>query len=251
MSQIINQTDEYNTVTENELSVILASFETQFIYSVIQDNLNAKYSTNFIGVERPNVVRSFEDSFKNLFNTYPMDHENIKYTRQVTYEEIIDILCQSYNLSKTQSENNLLDKFALAYYMYDLLISNFSKNIINFYTRYIIQEKNAIYSYFNLDALKKNKDSSTIYGRKTYKDPKLAIINANLLSILDNMQAFDISFENICSFVYPDKSIVDLICQNISPTIDFYKTYYCEIVRNPDIKPLFITSIRLEIQKYQ
>ena len=35
MSQIINQTDEYNTVTENELSVILASFETQFIYSVI------------------------------------------------------------------------------------------------------------------------------------------------------------------------------------------------------------------------
>ena len=44
MSQIINQTDEYNTVTENELSVILASFETQFIYSVIQDNLNAKYN---------------------------------------------------------------------------------------------------------------------------------------------------------------------------------------------------------------
>ena len=70
MSQIINQTDEYNTVTENELSVILASFETQFIYSVIQDNLNAKYSTNFIGVERHNVVRSFEDSFKNLLNTY-------------------------------------------------------------------------------------------------------------------------------------------------------------------------------------
>ena len=250
MSQIINQTDEYNIVTENELSVILASFETQFIYSVIQDNLNAKYSTNFIGIERPNAVKSFEDTFKNLLNTYPMDHENINYTRQMTYEEIIDILCQSYNLIKTQEETTLIDKFALAYYMYDLLVSNFSKNIINFYARYIIQEKNSIYSYFNLDAMKKNKDSSTIYGKKTYRDPKLAIINANLISILENMQSFDISFENICSFVYSDKSIVNLLCQNISPAVDFYKTFYCEIIRNPDIRPLFITSIRLEIQKY-
>ena len=54
-----------------------------------------------------------------------------------------------------------------------------------------------------------------------------------------------------CTVIYPDPNVVDLLVNNFVPQIDFYKTFYCEPLRNPNLSSLFITSIRLEIQKRQ
>lgn len=251
MSQFINGTKEYDIVTQNELSVILASFETSYIFAVIKDNLAMRYNSNFIGITKPNTVGAFENTFKNLKEIYPVDHENIDFTRQETYSEIIELLSNEYHFTPSPLQDSLVDKFPLAYYMYDFFVSNFSNYITRFFSQYIFREKNAIYNYFNLENLKKNKDSSTVYGRRAYEDPKLAIINANLVYILDQMQAFDISFRDICSIIYTDPTVVELLNQNLCPQSDFYKEFYCEAIRNKDIAPLFLTSIRLEIQKQQ
>lgn len=251
MSQVLSNSLGYNTVTENELAVLLASFETSYIYSVIQDNINHRFDTMFIDIVKPNAVAAFEANFKNLREQYPMDVENIKYVRDNTYEEIIEILCKNGGLVPTENYSTLEDKYAAAYYLYDLIVSNFSNNITEFFSNYIHREKNSLYNYFNLDSVKKNKDSATLYGKKAYEDTKMAIINANLVYILNQMQAFDITFRDICTVIYPDPNVVDLLVNNFVPQIDFYKTFYCEPLRNPNLSSLFITSIRLEIQKRQ
>lgn len=247
----LNLSKDYSIVTERELSTILASFETSFVFAAIKDNLAMKYNDCFIGITKPNTVTAFENTFNNLKEVYPMDHDNILAVRQQTYEEIIDILCSEYNLAKGDCYDDIIDKYTLAYYMYDLLVSNFSNHITTFFANYIFREKDAIYNYFNLDQFKKNKDSSTIYGKKAYEDPKLAVISANLVNILQSMQAFDISLYDICSVVYPDPNIVNLFRYNISDLGDFYKQYYCEVLRNQSIVSLFYTSIRLELQRSQ
>lgn len=250
MQPFIND-DDYSVVTQNELSTILATFDSAYIFSVIQDNLKLKYDNSFIGILIPNVVGSFEKTFQNLLEVYPMDHDNIYEVRDQTYDRIIEILCNEYKLSLNINQIDNVDKYTLAYWMYDMLVSNFSNYITTFFSRYIIQEKENLYNYFNLDAVKKNKDSSTIYGKKAYNDLKLAIINSHLLNILTAIQAFDITFEQICETVYADKNIISLLINTLLPTVDFYKTFYCEALRNADIVPIFITNIRLEIQKNQ
>ena len=251
MSVSIGTTKDYSIMTQNELSTILASFESSYIFLVIKDNIAMKFNDAFIGIIKPNTIAAFENTFNNLREVYPMDHENIMSVRQQTYEEVIDLLCYEYNFSKSDYYNDILDKYTLAYYLYDLLVSNFSNNITTFFANYIFREKDALYNYFNLERFKKNKDSSTIYGRKAYHDTKLAIINANLVYILQNMQAFDITLAEICRTVYPDINISNLITQNIIDNGNFYKQYYCEVISNPNISPIFFTSIRLEIQKEQ
>lgn len=251
MSQIINNTSNYSIVTQRELAVLLAAFETSYIYNVIQTNLANKYDTNFLNNLKPNVVGSFEMNFKNLLATYPMDHENINFTRQQTYEEIIDILANEYQFRVSDTYPDMLDKYALAYFAYDLLVARFTNYITYFFADYLIREKESIYAAFNLDAIKKNKDSSTLYGRRAYEDPKIAVINANLLMILQGMTTFDISFADICKAIYPDTNIGDMLAQTLIPTVDFYKTYYCAALGNPQLTPGFLTSIRLEIQRRQ
>ena len=251
MSVNINISKDYNIMTQNELNTVLASFESEFIFSVIKDNLAMKYNDAFINIVKPNVVSAFENTFNNLKEIYPMDHDNIMNVRQQTYEEIVDILCAEYNLSKGDCYDDLLDKYTLTYYLYDFLVANFTNNIVEFFSNYIFREKDAIYDYFNLDQFKKNRDSSTLYGRKAYTDMKLAIINANLVNILTSMQSFDISLNDIYTLTYKDPHVVGMFRQNISDNGDFYKSYYCNVIRDQNLAPIFYTSIRLEIQKDQ
>ena len=38
----------YNITTENELSVILSHFNTEFVFDIIRDNLSKKFNYNII-----------------------------------------------------------------------------------------------------------------------------------------------------------------------------------------------------------
>lgn len=251
MSQKIENSADYSIVTQTQLATVLATFESSYIYSIIKDNLAMRFDNNFISIQKPNVVSALEETFINLKEIYPMDHDNIEAVRQETYEEIIKILANEYQLKLSLEYEMLNDKYPLAFYMYDLLVANFSNYITLFFSNYIFREKDALYDYFKLENYKKNKDSSTIYGKKVYGDPKIAIINANLIYILESMQAFDISMENICTVVYPDPNVTTMFNLYLIPQIDFYKTFYCEVIRNKIIAPLFYTTIRLEIQRRQ
>ena len=249
MSQYINSSDIYTLTTEKELAVLLSTFNSQYIFDIISDQLKDKYNSSF-NLTKPNVVESFEQTFKNLALQFPMDRENILDTREEVYREITDIILKEYGFVLKEDVN--LDSYTLALYVYDFFVANFSKYISVFFASYMYQEKNGIYSYFRLEDHKKDKDSSTIYGKKTYSnDIVLGVISANLIYILDNMASFDITFEHILRYVYKDDTIINYILNYIAPTKDFYKEFYCEVFRNKDIRPIYITYTSLEFGKMQ
>lgn len=248
MSQDVSNLDIYTISTEKDIATLLSTFNSQYIFDIIQDHLRNKFDNTFF-LTKPNVVMSFEQTFKNLEDQFPMDRNNILDTRYTTYMQIIEILLNEYKFSIRTDDN--FQPYTVAYYMYDFFVSNFARYIAIFFANYLYQERTNIYNYFNLEEFKKNKDSTTIYGKKIYNDTTLAVINANLIYILDNMASFDITFETIIKYIYKDPAIENCLLSCISPIEDFYKNFYCAAFKDKSLRPLYITYTRLEFQKMQ
>lgn len=245
MSDFIANSQAYNITSENEIAIILSRFNSNYIFDVIKDTIQNRFS-NYNYLTNPNVVSAFEQNFKDLQARYPSDAQNIAYVRQETYKEIINILCKEYSLQF--NDNGETDYFTLALYLYDFLVANFNRYLTLFFANYIYKEKNNLYDFLSMESMKKNKDTSTIYNKKVYKDIKLAVLNANLLTVVASMSQFDISFENILMSCCGNKIIVNGILNYIQPIDDFYKNSYCKVFQT-DFQPVVLTNIRLEIQK--
>jgi hypothetical protein len=234
----------YNVCVETEISNILSHFNTQFIFDVIKDNINNR--TSYIQMLNGNIPASFEQYFKQIKMRYTGDIQTIDQVRIDTYREIIKILCNECKLQYIESQ--IQDYYSAAYYLYDFLVANFTNNLVGFFANYIIKEKNGLYDSLKLNEYKKNKDSSTSYSKKIYKNIKLAIINSNLDYVIDNICVFDISFQNILSTVYFDKNVIKYIESIVTPLNDFFKMYYVSLIQS-NLRPILLTNIRLEIQK--
>lgn len=233
----------YNIVSDNELASILSYFDEDFVNNIITYNLQNKFKPYNPPIA--NLVNSFELQYNTIIDVYG-NLEEIAQKRIHMYMHIIEFVCNYYNLDYSIEG---ADIYSAAHIIYELLISNFSNNIINFFTNYIIKERNTLYTGLNLAALKKNKDSSTLYSKKIfYKSVKIGAINANMELVLDSIKVFDIPFEEILSFIYP-KNIVAFILSIIRPKEDFYKSVFVPMIDNPEYRPTLITSIRLNLQQ--
>lgn len=246
MSGFIASSGLYNVCPENEITVMMSHFSTDYIFDIIKDNIESQYTCYKLGTI-PNIVSSFEQYFKYCLTMYTSDEDvkKIHETRNETYSEIIRIICQYFNFYFNANQEDL---FTAAFNLYDFFISNFTNNVVTFFSKYIIKEKNALYDLMNLSESKRSKDTSTIYNKKLYKNTKLAIINANLESVLDNIMTFDISFETILTILFQDKNLIKYMSTLIQPCTDFFKTVYLPLLQS-HLKPIIITNIRLEIQK--
>lgn len=237
----------YNTHVQNEIADILVYFDENLIIDSV--NLAIAQRFNFdTCIPGINLVESLEQKFKfSLENTDTDVRDFILEKRNNVYSLIINLICNSFNLTFTNNYNSS-DNYALAYYLYDFLISDFKNKMIMFFTNYIYKEKNNIYTN-HLSHLKKEKNSSMVYGKKLYKNTKFATINANMEYVISNLSCYDISFEEILTNVYPEKSIVQLLADNIIPNVDFYKVHYCNLF-NTMIKYPIINQVRLLFHSY-
>ena len=234
----------YNINTETELASVLSHFDSAFIFDLVKGNLTKRYESGY--TSNPNLVISLEQNFKSIKDYYQFDLEKIEQVRQDTYYEIINIICNHYGL--IYSNNPDIDLYSAALYLYDFLVANFANYISIFFSRYIHKERTPIYDSMNLAALKKNKDSSTLYGKKMYRDVRLAVINANLAYVIDNMKYYDLTLHDILSVVYPDKNVANFIANIITPTNDFFKVHYMSAFVS-DYSAIILSNIRFEIQR--
>lgn len=175
----------YEMGTEQELSAILSHYDSNFVYDTINFQVNRVKNTAYNLTPIPNIVAAWEANFKAIIDQYGSEAmTQIQEVRQETYREIIRIICAAYNLNFTIDD---VDPYAAAFTLYDVFVCNMSSNIIRFFASYIYKERSAIYDSMGLAEYKKNKDSSTIYGKRMYKDIKLAVINANIIKVIDNI----------------------------------------------------------------
>lgn len=240
-----NNTD-YSIVTDREISTVLSHFSPEMIRDVIENVLEDRVRPYSYSIG--NLVSSYETNFRIARAQYPNYAEELENKRLETYEFILNKVCEYHSLSYAMEPNT--DIYTAAVYTYQFLVSDYKKNIVSFFTNYILKEKNSIYDSLNLAEFKKNKDSSSIYSKKVYKgvNPKLLAIHANLNYVLEEISAFDIDLNVIIDYVYThDKQLSRFLQSFLGDNGDFYHNHFMNVINGPE-RPELITNIRLQLQ---
>lgn len=237
----------FNVATENELAEVLSHYSSEFIFSIVNKAMKSRYECLPITTP-PNVVAAWEQNFKAIIARYGESCASEVYqVRNETYKEIIDTICREFSLNFTIDES--VDLYSAAFYLYSLFVCGFTDNMTTFFANYIYKERATIYESLNLGDLKKNKDTSTAYGKRVFKDSKLGTINANI----------DMVISQICAMNFPFYAIIMTICganselakyyiNIVSANDNFFEKAYISILKS-DIRPEVITAIRFKLQE--
>lgn len=241
MYELYRNSGIYNIIAEGEIANILSKFDSSYIMDVIDSNLANRFAYNPT-LSNPNIVNSYELNFKGMIDNFPDDSDNIMSIRQDTYLTIINKICNAFNLTYIGDQP---DCYILAYNIYDLFVSGYSRNIINFFSRYIYNYCGEIYNNMGLDKYKKNKDTTTNYIRKVYggNAKYIDIVIARIREVIYYISGFDIDFYTFLSFNY-SKEMCDFLYSNIAPMGNIFKDEFCKVVDNPAI----LTEIRVKLQ---
>lgn len=234
--------------SEKAVGTILSKFSTNFIMDVIDDNIKMKFRPFNVGPA--NFVIVLEQNYQMTKLQNPSFVNEIENNRAQTYREIINKICKFYNLQfigEQYQELNPNDLFNLASILFDIFVSNFTNRMIEFFVRYIVNNKDDIYnSIENAEEIRKNKEM-TSYGRKMYTDPKLVVIHSSLNSVIMNIASHDIPLALLLTYL-TDRDTAAYLSGMIVDINDIYKNHYASYILNELTKADIFTSIKLTMQ---
>ena len=236
----------YSLSSEYNLAEMLEHFDSNYVIDIINNKID---NINYASVlTEPNMVTALEEEFKIMYERFPGDESNTRQIRVELYEDIIKLLCDRFNLQFNEDDDNI-DRFTAAYYLYDFLICNRAAYMINFFVSFIVNNKNTICDTLGLEPPKKVKDPSPGQGRNLYSDPKFIVIVANMKSVLHHIVGIDITLRNILESIYTVPSVVDFFDNMVSDKGDFCKDFYAAVIMRPEIEPIIDVGVRLGLQK--
>lgn len=236
-----------NVNIDNQLAGILGQFNDDYILDVVNDSLKNRF--NAYQAPNPNVITAYEFTFKNLTEGFNSNIEDITNTRNRTYMNIINTICNFYNLQFNSHDDT--DYYSAAYWLYDFFVAGFAEHLKYFYAMFLIQEREAIATSFNLNTIRKENDVTFSYSKKLFKDPSLAAIHCNIDYVLNQMDCFNISMIDILAKVYNQSSTIAPYIAGIvsDPTGRFFTDFYQSFVlRSPDSADM-MTYIKLALQQ--
>ena len=239
---------EYTVRANNQLSVILSQFDSDYIMDIIEDTLTRSFNT-FDLFGPPNAVEGFENVFREMMIVYEGEEERIQESREEVYRTIISTICRHMDLQF--NEASTADLYTIARCMYDFFVSRLNSYIVTFYERYITSEKDNIYVNFHLEDMKKNKDMGTIYSRMAFGEgDAISLIVANLQKVISALRNMPVTDEYVYRTIYGPNNeyIVQLMLQNISSNTSIFNLFN-RILFNETMYPTIITHIRMAIQQ--
>lgn len=247
MIDIFKNSQIISRVAEDEVRSILAHFNSGYVLSLVQSQLADRY--NPINPYKPNIIKSFEDNFNDLKNEYPFDVGNIEKIRLEVFDDIIKMISSSCDIRFGIDQDNEYELYQALFYLYDLMISSFCRNNIEFISNYIYTLRNDLYEVLQLKNNKKEKDAASIYIKKKYDDPVISSIVAKISQVVYFISSMDVTFQQYVEFCYKShgQKVVDLILNTITPNDPFIFQHQFCVVNNPAI----LSSIRVcLIQKH-
>lgn len=239
---------EYDIRSNNQLSVILSQFDSDYVMDIIEDTMIRSFNS-FDLFGPPNAVESFEDVFKEMLVVYPDEADRIRESREEVYLTIIQTICRHMELQF--NENNEVDLYTMARCMYDFFVSKLNNYIVTFYERYITSEKDNIYINFHLEDMKKNKDMATSYSRMAFGEgDAISLIVANLQKVVSALRNMPVTDDYIYRTIYGanNEHVVQLLAQNLTSHTSIFNLFN-KILFNENMYPTVITHIRMAIQQ--
>lgn len=240
-NQVIN-----NIHTDDALASILDNLSPEYIFHVIEDSVKMRFRP--YNTPMPNIVYSFEQTFKAQLDAAPSARDIIMEKRATVYTQIIEIICSKFNLEYIPGD----DLYSDAFYMYSFFISDFTNCFVQFFVSFINNEKQQIYNSMGLQDQRKNKDAASVYSKKIYNEEnvELAAIHANLYSVLSNIATYDISLNNILECVYTGAQGA-MIANHIASVVHdkgYYYNFYKEYIMNDLYAADAVTLIKFALQ---
>lgn len=240
----------FNSIdTDYGIGTILSNFETDYIIHVVQDSLNMKYRP--FESPMPNMVDVYERNFIGIKNNSDGTYqENIDEVRRETYIEIINIICDYYSISCTADFDSLdtTNIYGIARILYEIFISRFTENFINFIVNYILVNTDSIVGYLEKEPDTIKPKETGIYDANRYSDQKFILIHANTNKVVYNIAGYDIKLEDLINF-FVDPSISGYINSILVDNGDIYKNHYASLILNPLFSPGILTNVKLNLQK--
>ena len=238
--------NSYNIDTDAGIGNILSNLDSDYIMHVVDDSLSKKFRP--FNEPMANMVDVLERHFITILNNAPDYEEKVKEVRKLTYIEIINRIIEYYqlqlniDLSETDEENI----HTIAKLLYDVFISRFTDNMINFFTSYIIDNADNIYTYLkSMENINRPRDNGA-YSKNNFLDEKFVLIHANANLVIYNIAGYDINLSTLMNYFF-DAQVSNYLNSIIEDTNDIYKYHYASYIKS-NFGPEVITRIKLELQ---
>lgn len=238
--------NSYNIDTDAGIGNILSNLDSDYIMHVIDDSLSKKFRP--FDEPMANMVDVLERYFVTILSNAPDYEEKIKEVRRLTYIEIISRIIDYYKLNLTVDLNNVDEEniHTIAKLLYDIFISRFTDNMINFFVTYIIDNADNIYAYLkSMDNINRPRDNGA-YAKNNFLDEKFILIHANANMVIYNIAGYDINLNTLFNYFF-NPQIADYLNSIIEDTNDIYKYHYASYIKS-NYGPDVITRIKLELQ---
>lgn len=231
-----------NVNIDNMLGSILSNFDSKYIIDIVRDSINMRFRPFNVGMPG---INAFEQNFQNIINSLGdyNQKQRVYEVREQTYQEVIRVLCEYYNLSYNPDEN--IDIYSVAYYMYDFLVANFSASIINFFTNFIVRNQDMLFAQIN-----PSKENLNNYSKKVYGNTHLGFIHSNLSVVMDNITDMDINIQTLLEYAATDRSCQQLFMYTIIDNNNLFKDHFVPFLKNYSSRTELITSVKLALQEY-
>lgn len=230
--------------TDRALASILSNFSEDYIQDTVRNSFN--YIFRPYNTRMANFPMIINNQFTGILDNYMgTDQESIIEKRNDTFRLIINEICQQYNLAITEEipDEQL---YPLCYVLYQILVSEFTDRIINFYSYYINKNRTQLISAVGIDL--DSPANKTGYTKKMYTDFSQIIVYENMEQILDIMAGLDIPLENIL-IELSDINTAKFITSYIADCGDIYKNHIASYLRNHLTKTDMITAIKINFVK--
>lgn len=228
--------------TNRELSAILSNFSDDYIESMFQQAIAYKFRPFNMGP--PNYPYLFESQFKAILDHWEGGSPDpILQRREDTYLMIINMICNSYQLQRT-ADISYEHLWPLCYKLYQIFVSEFTENLIGFFTNYINNYADIIIGSMS----EEQRTIKSNYGKAIYTDQNKIIMYENMDYALEAVASMDIGFEQLIESI-TDRDTTNMICMYIADTSDIFRNHFASYIRNPLTKTDIITSIKISFMK--
>jgi hypothetical protein len=235
--------------TDMAIGTILSNFSSDYITHVMEDSLQLEKKFRPFGEPMPNFVDVLNRNFLAVYAEAPDYSDKVQEVRIETFKEIILMICRYYNLSFCAPFEEIPPEelYGIARKMYDIFVSNYTDNMINFFTGYIIRNADQIIKYLQSDPTAIKPKEVGLYDHKNYIDPKFILIHANINKVIYNMASYDIDLTTLLSYFYDQIAFIRMNSL-LRDNGDIYKNHYAICLRDQRYVAGILTNVKLRLQ---
>ena len=235
--------------TDAAIGTILSNFSSDYINHVMEDSLQLEMRFRPFGDQLPNFVDVLNRNLMAVLAESPDYADKVMEVRIETFKEIILMICNHYNLRFCVPFEEIAPEelYGIAQKMYEVFISSYSENLINFFTSYIVKNADQIIQYLQSDPTAIKPKETGIYDASHYIDPKFILIHANMNKVIYNMASYDIDLPTLFSYFFEPVTWNRMI-QLLQDCGDIYKNHFAICITDARFTAGVLTNVKLRLQ---